>query len=107
MTLNLAVTVIVFGVLVTTGVYGSRMAWLCGVALPLLALTMVLSWLSVPPPARAALRTRPATGSRRQRIARGVFLTALSLFGLPLVLALLLLAALALVGVFHGLSLLL
>jgi hypothetical protein len=106
-TLSTALTVIVFGVLVTAGVYGSRLAWLLGVALPLLALTMVLSWLSVPPQARTSLRTGAATSSRRQRIARGVFLTALALFGIPLALALLLLAAIAVVAAVHGLSLLL
>jgi hypothetical protein len=106
-TLSAAVTVIVFGVLVTSGVYGSRLAWLFGVALPLLALTMLLSWLSTPALARPHHGANAATSSRRQRIARGVFLTALSLFGLPLVLTLMLVGAYALVFAVHGLSLLL
>jgi hypothetical protein len=105
-TLCVAVAVIVFGVLVTSGVYGSRLAWLFGVALPLLAVTMLLSWLSVPLSARATLRTRAVVRSRREQIARAVFLTALSLFGLPLALALMLLAVIAVVGVIHELSLL-
>jgi len=41
-----AVLVILFGVIATSGVYGSRLAWLLGVALPLLALSVVLSWVA-------------------------------------------------------------
>ena len=37
-----AVLVILLGVIATSGVYGSRMAWLLGAVLPLLALSMVL-----------------------------------------------------------------
>jgi hypothetical protein len=109
-TLSAAVMVIVFGVIATSGVYGSRLAWLLGVALPLLALTMLLSWVSMPaharPGARAHHGTGPATHSRREKIARAVFLTALSLLGIPLALATLLLAAYALVFVVHGVILL-
>ena len=38
-----AIEVLLFGVLWTHGVYGSRMAWLLGVVLPLLAVTALLA----------------------------------------------------------------
>jgi hypothetical protein len=41
-----AVVVFVPGVIWTNGTYGSRMAWLLGVVLPLLLLTAVLAWLA-------------------------------------------------------------
>ncbi len=46
-TLMAALFVLLFGVLATSGVYGSRLAWLLGVVLPLLALTMLLAWMSL------------------------------------------------------------
>ena len=35
-----------FGVIVTSGVYGSRRAWLLGVVLPLLVLGALFAWLA-------------------------------------------------------------
>lgn len=43
-----AVVVFCVGVVWTTGVYGSRMAWLFGVAIPLLVLTAGFAWLASP-----------------------------------------------------------
>ncbi len=106
-TLVAAVLVIVFGVLATSGVYGSRMAWLLGVALPLLALTMLLAWLSLGGPRRARPETHLAPGDRHDRVGRGLLLIAASLFGIPFVLAATLLAVYAFLFVAHGLSLLL
>jgi hypothetical protein len=110
-TLDAAVLVIVFGVLLTSGVYGSRLAWLFGVALPLLAGSMVLSRLSTHAPRRVGHDAFPAAlRSRRDRVSRAVFLTAFSLFAVPFALALMLLGSSALVGAvvlaLHGVSLL-
>jgi hypothetical protein len=106
LTLDAAVMVIVFGVLVTSGVYGSRLAWLLGVALPLLAITMLLSWLSMRPPRRAGHAALPAVRTRRRGVNRVVFLTALSLFAVPCALAVTLLAVDLLVFAQHGAGLL-
>jgi len=109
LTFTAAVLVIVFGVLATSGVYGSRMAWLVGVALPLLATTMLLSWSA----ARAATRagqgpTRsPGGPGRVVDVRRVCFVTALVLIGVPVVLAGALLSVYALIFVLHGISLLL
>jgi hypothetical protein len=102
-----AVLVIVFGVLATSGVYGSRLAWLLGVALPLLALTMLLAWLSLGGPRRIRPETHLAPVDRRYRVGRGVLLVASSLLGIPLALAATLLAVYASLFAAHGLSLLL
>ena len=107
MTLVSAVLVIVFGVLATSGVYGSRLAWLLGVALPLLALTMLLAWLSLGGPRWTRPETHMAPGDRHYRVRRGVLLVATSLFGIPFVLAMTLLAVYAFLFVAHGVSLLL
>jgi hypothetical protein len=100
-----ALFVILFGVVATSAVYGSRLAWLLGVALPLLAITMVLAWLSV----GGAGRVRPglhfASGDRRHVAGQGALLVAASLFGLPFAGAALLLLTDALIFVTHGLSL--
>jgi hypothetical protein len=105
-TLDAAVLVIVFGVLVTSGVYGSRLAWLLGVALPLLAITMLLSRLSMHLPRRAGPAALPAVRTRRRRVNRAVFLTALSLFAIPCALGVALLAVDLLVFAQHGVGLL-
>ena len=83
LTLDAAVMVMVFGVLVTSAVYGSRLAWLLGVAVPLLAITMLLSRLSMRAPRRAGHATVPAVRTRRLGVSRAVFLTASSLVALP------------------------
>ena len=105
-TLDAAVMVIVFGVLVTSGVYGSRLAWLLGVALPLLAITMLLSWFSMRVSRRAGPATLPALRTRRLGVSRAVFLTGLSLVAIPCALAAALLAVDLLVFARHGVSLL-
>jgi hypothetical protein len=107
MALDAAVLVLVFGVVVTSGVYGSRLAWLIGVALPLLATTMVLSRLSTYPPRQVRGNALPAPLARRHTLSRTVFLAALCLFAIPIVLALGLFTAYALVCALHGVSLLL
>ena len=106
LTLAAAVVVIAFGVIATSGVYGSRMAWLLGVALPLLATSMLLSCLAVRAPARAR-----SDGPRRppddgRRVGRVIFVIAALLLGIPLALALVLLAVDALLFALHGVSLL-
>jgi hypothetical protein len=106
-TLMSALFVILFGVLATSGAYGSRVAWLLGVALPLLALTMLLAWLSLGGPRRGRHFLRVASGDRHGQAGRAVFLVAASLFALPLALAAVLLLAYAVLFAMHGLSLLL
>jgi membrane protein YqaA with SNARE-associated domain len=98
LTLTAAVVVIVFGVIATSSVYGGRMAWLLGVALPLLAASMVLSWL--------ARRALAGTAWRGRRVNDAVFFSALSLFGIPPALAVIALAAYGLLLARHGVSLL-
>ena len=106
-TLMAALFVILFGVLATSGVYGSRLAWHLGVALPLLALTMLLAWLSLGGPRRVRPFLHVASGDRYDQAGRGVFLVAASLFGLPLAFAAMLLLTYAVFFVAHGMSLLL
>jgi hypothetical protein len=104
-TLDAALLVIVFGGLVTTGVYGSRLAWLLGVALPLLAITLLLSWPSIRVGRQAGPSSLPARRTRRLRVNRAVFLAAFSLIAVPSALALVLLAVDALVFAQHGVRL--
>ena len=105
-TLDAAVMVLVFGVLVTSGVYGSRLAWFLGVAVPLLVITMLLSRLSMRVPPRAGHASLPAVCARRVWVSRAVFLTASSLVAIPCALAAGLLAADLLALARHGVSLL-
>jgi hypothetical protein len=106
-TLMAALFVILFGVLATSGVYGSRLAWLLGVALPLLGITMLLAWLSPGGSRRIRPFLHVAPGDRHDQAGRGVLLVAASLFGIPLALAAMLVFAYAVFFVAHGLSLLL
>ena len=94
-----AVAVLILGVIATHGVYGSRMAWLLGVVLPLLVLTAGLSWLARRS-ARLPDRTDPTPGLRVLTI------TALVLLALPFIGAAMLLATYAAFFVLHGLGLL-
>ncbi len=106
LTFTAAVLVIIFGVLATSGVYGARMAWLVVAALPLLATTMLLSWLAT----RAAPRSRqgpassPGTGVDLRKL---LLVAALVVVGIPVALAVALLSVYALIFVVHGISLLL
>jgi len=109
LTFTAAVLVIIFGVIATSGVYGSRMAWLVGVALPLLAMTMLLSWSATRAATRAGPGPTPSPGGpgRVVDIRQVLFATALVLIGVPVVLAGALLSVYALIFVLHGISLLL
>jgi hypothetical protein len=93
-----AVCVIAFGVIATSGVYGSRLAWLLGIAFPLLALTIGLSWFAARAPARA--------DHGRVDMPRVLFVTAVVLLAIPLGCALALLSVYALLFVLHGVSML-
>jgi hypothetical protein len=106
LTLMGALFVILFGVVATSGVYGSRLAWLLGVALPLLAITILLAWLSLGGAGHVRRRLHVTSGDRQDRAGRGVLLVAASLLGLPLALAAMLLLTDALLFVARGLSLL-
>jgi hypothetical protein len=100
-TLTAALVVIAFGVIATSGVYGSRMGWLLGAALPLLATSMLLSWLAVRATSRARSEGLPAHGSV---VGRVVFASASLLFAIPFALAALLLVLYGVIMVLHGLS---
>jgi hypothetical protein len=100
-----AAVVIAFGVIATSGVYGSRMAWLLGVAMPLLALSALLAWLSTQRRPAAALPA-PRTQRTTARTGRVVLVSAAALLGIPAALAAMLLTTYGLFFVFHGLSLL-
>jgi hypothetical protein len=106
-TLMAALSVVLFGVLATSGVYGSRLAWLLGVAVPLLAVTMLLAWLSLGGPRRVQPFLYAASGDRHDQAGRGVLVVAASLFGVPCALAGMLLITYAVFFVAHGLRLLL
>jgi len=102
-TLTAALVVIAFGVIAASGVYGSRMAWLLGVALPLLAVSMLLSWLAVRG-SRAAPNEMAALPTHGSAVGRAIFVLAALLFAIPLALAALLLALYGLLMVLHGLA---
>jgi hypothetical protein len=104
LTLAVAVVVIVFGVIATPGVYGSRVAWLLGVALPLLAASTFLGWWAQ---RSWTGRRGDGRGERRRGIPRGVFLLSLSLLGIPVAFAATALAVDACFIALHGVSLLL
>ncbi|MGO8871964.1 MAG: hypothetical protein ACLQPH_11300 [Acidimicrobiales bacterium] len=97
MALGAAAAVFTFGVIVTTAVYGSRMAWLFGVVLPLLAGSAALARCAirmskrpVVPVAAVADRgpERADPGAiRRDGAARTLLVISLVLFALPFVLA--------------------
>jgi hypothetical protein len=94
--------VIAFGVIVTSGTYGSRLAWFLGVAVPVLALSALLAWLPT--------RRRPASGSAAHAapgtavIRRVVFVGTLVLVGAPAALAAMLLTTYGVFFVAHGIS---
>jgi hypothetical protein len=96
-----AMLIIVFGVVATSGVYGSRMAWLLGVALPLLAFTALLSWLALRS-SRQDSRPEPGGPPDTRKM---LLVTSLVIVGIPLVLALMLLGTYALFFVSHALRL--
>lgn len=108
-TLMAAAIVLIFGVVATSGVYGSRMAWLLGVVLPLLVTSMLLSRLGLD--ASAGAQARPdaplALPARGRHVGRVVFTLAAAAIGLPLALAVALLTVDALLFAVHGITVLL
>ena len=96
--------VIVLGVIATTGVYGSRMAWLLGVACPLLAVAALLAWRAT---RLRASHGSPAGGTRHGvAVPRLLLVASLVLLGIPAGLAAVLLSVYALILVVHGIGLL-
>jgi len=98
----------------THGVYGSRMAWLAGVVLPLLAITVGLAWAATRFKANAAQGNAEAfdrtdRGSHhpvlrdRRHAPRAIAIVSLVLIGIPLALAALLLLTYGLIFVSHWL----
>jgi hypothetical protein len=106
-TLVAAIEVILFGVIWTGGVYGSRMAWLGGVGLPLLAIAAALAWVGAGPWSAAHSGnadgvSNAGTVHRDRRSApRAIGFTSLALIGIPVAFALLLLLTYALIFVTH------
>ena len=112
LTLVAAVEVFLFDVLWTHGVYGSRMAWLVGVVLPLLAITAGLAWAGVKhgvnagPSSAGGVRQGPDPrshlGRRDRRSApKAVGTVSLVLIGIPLILLGLLLVTYGLLFISH------
>ena len=97
--LTAAALVIVFGVIATSGVYGQRVLWFLAVASPLLATSMVLSWL-----ARRGARRLHVARAPGQR--RGLLVCALAVSAFQPALAVTGLAVYALLFALHGASLL-
>jgi hypothetical protein len=98
-----ALEVFLFGVLWTHAVYGSRMAWLAGVVMPLLVITAVLGFAGARLGIRAGLGTPVvadgATGHGYRHLRRDprqaprtIGIVSLVLLGIPLAIAALLLA---------------
>jgi hypothetical protein len=106
-TLVAAIEVILFGVIWTHGVYGSRMAWMGGVALPLLVISSALAWAGARP--RPAVDSGMANGFSKAEMThrdprsapRAIGITSLVLIGIPAALFLLLLLAYGLIYLTH------
>jgi hypothetical protein len=107
-----AIEVFLFGVLWTHGVYGSRMAWLLGVVLPLLSVTAGLAFTAARYGSNASRGStegvqlvtdhRSGHGGRDPRSApRAVGVVSLVLIGIPIVFVGLLLATYGLIFVSH------
>lgn len=95
--------VIAFGVIATSGTYGSRLAWFFGIAVPLLALSVLLT--SPAPgwrPGTTHRRAAPASGA--VAIRRAVRVGALVLVGAPAALVAMLLTTYGMIFVVHGVS---
>ena len=99
-----AVVVIAFGVIATSGVYGSRMAWLLGVAMPLLALSVLCAWLSGR--RRPAAFPSPSASPAHVPAGRAVLVSAAVLLGMPVAFAAMLLTTYGVIFVVHGIGLL-
>jgi len=102
-----AFVVFVPGVVWTNGTYGSRMAWLLAGVLPLLLSTALFAWLASPPRSRReGVSDAPGLLPRtpRSQPARSLFITSLTLFAIPFVLAVALLSVYAVLIVAHYVS---
>jgi hypothetical protein len=88
-TLVAAIEVILFGVIWTQGVYGSRMAWLGGVAVPLLVIAAALAWAGARPGPTAdigmasGVSDAETTHRDRRSAPRTIGITSLVLIGIP------------------------
>ena len=106
-TLVAAIEVILFGVIWTHGVYGSRMAWLGGVALPLLVITAALAWAGTRhgPTADGGMGDGVSSAGTTQRDRRNaprtIGITSLVLVAIPVAFFLLLLMTYGLIFVSH------
>jgi hypothetical protein len=102
-----AIEVILFGVIWTHGVYGSRMAWLGGVALPLLVIAAGLAWAGAQPGPTAdggvtnGLSSTRTSQRDRRSAPRAIGITSLILIGIPVAFFLLLLMTYGLIVVSH------
>jgi hypothetical protein len=106
-TLVAAIEVMLFGVMWTHGVYGSRMAWLGGVALPLMVITVALAWFGARPGPTAdgglanGVSNAATTHRDRRSAPRTIGITSLVLVGIPVAFFLLLLMTYGLIFVSH------
>jgi hypothetical protein len=109
-----AIEVFLFGVVWTHGVYGSRMAWLAGVVLPLLAITGGLAWAATRYRANAGPEQAevvndvmdggsPLVPRDRRHAPRAIGIVSLVLIGIPLAFAALLLLTYGVIFVGHWL----
>ncbi len=90
-----AISTFIFGVVVTKGVYGSRIAWLMGVTVPLFAISAVLAGgasRAATTGAAAADGTTPESGSHGIKVAKTIAGISLTAIGIPCILAAMFLA---------------
>jgi len=80
-----AVVVFITGVILTSGAYGSRMAWLLGVVLPLLLLAALFAWLACRPARPNVVKV--VTSSRLRHVSAIMLLVVGFLFLIMTVLA--------------------
>lgn len=93
-----AMEVILFGVIWTRGVYASRMAWLWGVAVPMLVIAAALAWAGARP-GPAEISNAGTSHRDRRRAPRVIGMTSLVLVGVPVLFFLLLLMTYGLIFV--------
>ena len=92
-----AILMFMRGVVATSAVYGTRVAWLIGVVLPVLAFSTLLSWLAY----RTGKRTATRSTMWVKRLSRGLMITDLCLLGIPLALTITYLTAYALMFIWY------
>ncbi|HUO47681.1 MAG TPA: hypothetical protein VMU09_02495, partial [Acidimicrobiales bacterium] len=102
-----AIVVFVTAVVRTDAVYGTRMAWFLGGAVPLLVSTAGCAWLASPKPLRArATSTAAAVGageSVQTRTARRLLIVSLALLAIPVALVAVLLLVYGILFLAHSL----